>query len=265
MLIAACAISGNWFGTTPGCFSPQWENSMQPYAARRNQRNGNFYGTNPWSLVKQYRGTQIGLSSVHKDYPFRKLYCLYPLDALRSRIVYPESGWTICHTGRIVFGFRSLKPATKSDDPWPNKSSVTDWYDYQKTAWILEVAEAPPTTPHNAEKTDAIIKRESDQFHQTIKRGTVEVTHLADDNPAEPSMRYTSAISRKTLVIDAAEYPMPADGEGMLTADYPLLATYPDAASAPRLLQQQTQLNWLDGKGKPRYTIDYANWLQKGK
>ena len=54
----------------------------------------------------------------------------------------PDSGWTLCHTGRMIFAFRSLKPATLANDP-KTKGSITDWYDYKKTAWILEAVEAP--------------------------------------------------------------------------------------------------------------------------
>jgi hypothetical protein len=244
----------NWLGTQPGGFSPQWENSKQPYAERWNQRNARYYGTNPWSYVKQYRGTQIGLAAVPETYPFRQLYCAYPIKALRARIVKPESGWTLCHTGTTVFAFRPLKPTTKADDPSPDKSSITDWYDYRKTAWILEVTEAPTT---NGPKTDAIIADEMDRFHSTLLRAKVESTHLDDSDPQSATLSYTSPIHGKTLTLDAGIYPIPADGEGMSTNTYPILAAYPDAKSATRILQEKDTLNWLDGSGKPVFSKSF--------
>jgi hypothetical protein len=244
----------NWLSTQPGGFSPQWENSKQPYAERRNQRNARYYGINPWSYVIQYRGTQIGLSDVPESYPFRKLYCAYPINALRTRIVKPESSWTLCHTGTTVFAFRPLKPATKADDRSPDKSSITDWYDYRKTAWILEVAEAPTTS---GPKTDAIIADELDRFHNTLRRAKVATTHLDDSDPQSPTLSYTSPIHGKTLTLDAGVYPISADGEGMSTAAYPVLATYPDDKSAPRILHEKDTLNWLDGSGKPSFSKSF--------
>jgi hypothetical protein len=249
----------NWLGTQPGGFSPQWENSMQPYAARRNQRNARNYGTNPWSQVIQYRGTQIGLADVREGYPFRQLYCVYPMNVLRARIVKPDSGWTLCHTGSVVFAFRPLKPATKSADPWPDKSSLTDWYDYRKTAWILEAAEAPET---RGPKTDTTITGELERFHKTLLLAKIQVSHLDDADGKSPTLSYTSPIHGKTLILDASVYPVPADGEGMKIASYPLLATYPDKPEAPRIVQQKDQLLWLDANGKAILRHDFSDWLR---
>jgi hypothetical protein len=249
----------NWFGAESGGFSPQWENSAQPYADRRNQRNGRNYGLNPWSYVSQYRGTQIGLADVREGYPFRQLYCVYPLHSLRARVVKAASGWTLCHTGRVVFAFRALKRATKADDPWPDRSSLTDWYDYKKTAWILEVSEAPKTA---GVKTDAMIADELERFHRTLLRAQIEVAHLDDADKEAPTLSYTSPVSGKTLKLDAAVYPILADGEGVAINDYPVLATYPDQVAAPRILQQKDRLLWLDAKGKSTFGIGFTDWLR---
>ncbi|MFM2198981.1 MAG: hypothetical protein RLZZ505_2413 [Verrucomicrobiota bacterium] len=249
----------NWFGAKPGGFSPQWENSLQPYAARRNQRNARYYGTNPWSYVKQYRGTQIGLADVNEGYPFRQVYSSYPMDSLRARIVKPDTGWTLCHTGNVVFAFRSLKPPTKAADPWPNKSFLTDWYDYKKTAWILEAVEAPG---NGAAKTDGEISKELENFHQTLLRAKVTVANLDDAETKPPTLSYTSPIHGKTLTLDASVYPVPTDGEGMEVAKYPLLATYPEKPGAPRVIQEKDELRWLDGTGKTAFELTFADWLK---
>jgi hypothetical protein len=249
----------NWFGARTGGFSPQWENSMQPYADRRNQRNARYYGTNPWSYVMQCRGTQIGLSDVREGYPFRQLYCSYPMGALRSRRVKPGSGWTLCHTGNAVFAFRSLKPPTKAADPSPDASFLTDWYDYKKTAWILEAVEVPGNA---AAKTDADISVELERFHQFLLRAKVTVANLGDDESGPPAISYTSPIHGKTLTLDAAVYPVPVDGEGMEVNGYPVLATYPSEAAAPRVLQRKDGLLWFDGTGKPVWELRFADWVK---
>ena len=243
----------NWFGDKSGGFSPQWENSAQPYADRRNQRNGRNYGLNPWSYVIQCRGTQIGLADVREGYPFRKLYCTYLLDDLRARIVKPDSGWTLCHTGRVIFAFRSLKPATIANDP-KTTGALTDWYDYKKTAWILEVIEAPRP---GKTKTPTDITAELEEFHHTLLTAKAESTHLDDANKESPTLIYTSPVSGKTLKLDAAVYPVPADGEGVPISQYPLLATYPDEKSAPRIVQENDTLLWLDGSGKPELSYQF--------
>lgn len=238
----------NWFGPQGGGFSPQWQNSAQPYAGRRNQANGRYYGINPWSYVLQHRGTQIGLADVRTEYPFRKLYVSYPQDgSIVGKIHKAESGWTLCHTGRMIFAFRSLKPPTLSDDT-KTKGSVTDWYDYKKTAWILEAAEAPES---GSAKTPAMIQAELEKFHQTLLSAKTASTHLDDADKDPPTLAYTSPVSGKTLTIDASIYPLPADGEGVPITRYPLLATYPDDKSAPRILQEKDRLLWLNGAGKP--------------
>lgn len=251
----------NWFGAQAGGFSPQWENSLQPYAARRDQRNGRYYGTNPWSYVKQYRGTQIGLADVNEGYPFRQVYSSYPMDSLRARIVKAESGWTLCHTGNVMFAFRSLKPATKSADPWPNKSFLTDWYDYKKTAWILEAVEAPGNA---AAKSDAVIAKELDDFHQTLLQAKATATNLDDAESKPPTLSYTSPVHGKTLTLDASVYPVPTDGEGIDVAKYPLLATYPEKPGAPRVMQEKEELRWLEGMGKPALELRFADWVSPG-
>jgi hypothetical protein len=243
----------NWFGEQSGGFSPQWENSAQPYADRRNQRNGRNYGLNPWSHVLQYRGTQIGLADVREGYPFRQLYCSYPTSDLRTRIVKPNSGWTLCHTGRVIFAFRSLKPSTLANDP-KLAGYITDYYDYKKTAWILEVVEAP-----NPEKIKPLaeITSELEKLHDTLLSAKTESTHLDDADKESPTLTYTSPISGRTMKLDAAVYPVHADGEGMPTSQYPLLATYPDAKFAPRILQEKDTLLWLDGSGKPELSYQF--------
>jgi hypothetical protein len=238
----------NWFHEQPGGFSPQWRNSAQPYAGRRNQPNGRNYGLNPWSLVIQNRGTQIGLADVRDGYPFRELYVTYPLGDLRARIVKPDSGWTLCHTGRVVFAFRPLKPATKPNAPWPDKSHLTDHFDYKKTAWILEVAEAPGTP---GRKPDATIANELEQFHKTLVRAKIEATHLDDVDPQAPTLTYTSPVSGKTLRLDTATYPVPADGEGLAITDYPVLATYPDDSSAHAFFSKKTSCSGWTATATP--------------
>ena len=247
----------NWFGDQAGGFSPQWQNSAQPYAGRRNQLNGRNYGLNPWSYVLQYRGTQIGLSDVREGYPFRQLYTVYPTNDIRLRIVKPD-GWTLAHTGRVVFAFRSLKPPTKTGEAWPDKSSLTDRYDYKKTAWILEAVEAPEAA---AKKSDATIATELEQFHKSLLDAKTVASHLEDADKQPPSLSYTSPISGKTLTLDASVYPIPADGEGVPITAYPLLATYPDDKNAPRILQEENQLLWLGGDGKPVLSYDFSSWI----
>ena len=238
----------NWIGGNSGGFSPQWQNSAQPYAKRRDQPNGRYYGVNPWSYVLQHRGTQIGLADVREGYPFRKLYVSYPKDgSILEKIHKSDSGWTLCHTGDMIFAFRSLKPATLADDP-KTKGSITDWYDYKKTAWILEAVEAPQSAKT---KTPTEITAELEKIHRTLLTAKAESTHLEDADQESPTLTYTSPVSGRTLKLDAAIYPIPADGEGIPTSQYPLLATYPDAKSAPRILQEKDTLLWLDGSGKP--------------
>ncbi len=245
----------NWLGEKSGGFSPQWENSRQPYGGLRNQANARYYGTNPWSQVLQHRGTQIGLADVPDGYPFRKLYVSYPLQQLRARVVKPD--WTLCHTGRTVFAFRSLKPPTTAAEERAGQS--TDYYDYRKSAWILEVAEAPAAA---ARKSDATIASELERFHQTLLRAKIEVRGLEDASKDAPALGYTSPIHGKTLKLDSAVYPIPADGDGMAPADYPILATYPETKGAPRVLLDGQRLRSFDSAGKVLLDHDFRDWIK---
>jgi len=246
----------NWFADKPGAFSPQWEDSAQPYANRRNQPNAPYYGVNPWSYVLQCRGTQIGLSDVRETYPFRKLYVSYP-NSIRLRVAKPD-GWILCHTGAVMFAFRSLKPPTQAGTE-SGGAPLTDYYDYKRTAWILEVVEAPTAS---VTKTMETLARELDGFHKQLMGAAIQTSNLNDTDPSPPVLAYTSPITRKTLKLDSSVYPIPSDGEGMPLPNYPLLATYPDNPSAPRILHVGSKLQWLDGAGKPLHVIDAGTWLQ---
>ena len=245
----------NWLGEKPGGFSPQWENSRQPYGGLRNQANGRYYGTNPWSQVLQHRGTQIGLADVPDGYPFRKLYVSYPLQQLRARVVKPE--WTLCHTGRVVFAFRSLKPPTSA--PEERSGQATDYYDYRKSAWILEVAEAPAAA---ARKSDAAIAAELEAFHKTLLRAKIEARGLDDATREAPALSYTSPVGGATLKLDAGVYPIPADGEGVAPADYPVLGTFPAARGGSRVLQQDQRLRWFGPAGETLLDHDFRGWVE---
>jgi len=246
----------NWFADSTGGFSPQWENSAQPYAGRRNQVNGRYYGINPWSLVLQCQGTQIGLSDVRDGYPFRKLYATYPGDgAFRLRVTKPDTGWTLCHTGAMMFAFRSLKPPTLANDGKPG-GPLTDWYDYKKTAWILESVEAPETK----DKSDAALAAQLEAFHKRLLGARVHVTGLDDASPEKPTFTYTSPMTGKTMRLDAAVYPIPADGEGISTRNYPVLATYPELPNSPRMLHDNGVLQLFDAAGKPIFARNFTGW-----
>jgi len=250
----------NWTGGNSGGFAPQWQNSMQPYAGRRNKPNGNYYGLNPWSQVAQQEGTQIGLADVSEGYPFRQLYAIYPNDgSIRKRVFHAQSGWTICHTGGTLFAFRSLKPATQTAEPGPDKASTTDRFDYKKTAWILEVIDAPVSP---GTKPDAAIAAEMDHFHSKLLKARIETEHLDDADKIPPKFTYTSPVSGRSLHLDASIYPVPADGSGMAIEDYPVLATYPKATSAPSVRQTKEELLWLDDKGVPTLRRVFADWIK---
>ena len=245
----------NWLGRRPGGFSPQWENSRQPYAGRRNQANARYYGTNPWSMVLQNRGTQIGLADVPPGYPFRRLYATYDDGgSILLRVSKPESGWTICHTGNVMFAFRSLKAPTKAKDGKAG-GPITDWYDYKKTAWLLEVVEAPPTSQ---EKSPQVLASEVEGFHRTLLGAKVEAKNLQDSSPEPPVITYTSPVSNKAMTLDGGRYPLAIDGEGMALKDYPVIGTYPERPGSPRLMQVRDRLMWLGADGQPTLVRDFG-------
>jgi hypothetical protein len=165
--------------------------------------------------------------------------------------------WTLCHTGRTVFAFRSLKPPTTAADERAGQS--TDYYDYRRTAWILEVADAPPAA---ARKSDATIHAELDRFHQTLLRAKIEARGLDDAAKEAAVVSYTSPISGKTLKLDSSVYPIAADGEGMPLADYPVLGTYPESKEVPRVLQADQRLRWFDAAGGTRLDHDFRGWVK---
>jgi hypothetical protein len=246
----------NWFGPTPGAFSPQWENSAQPYGSRRNQRNGAFYGTNPWSLVQQYRGTQIGLADVREGYPFRKMYVSWDR-AIRLRIDDP-SGWQLCHTGGMMFAFRPLKPPTaKGLSGWAGGNF--DEFDYRKTAWLLESAEPPG----NKDRSSETLRKELNGLLERLRNAAPQASHLDDADPKPPVLSYTSPLTGKTLRIDAAIFPIPTDGEGMPIADYPVLATYPIDEKRPRLINEKGVLRVLDAHGREVLRRSFDDWISK--
>ena len=154
-----------------------------------------------------------------------------------------------------MFAFRSLKQPTQTSDG-KSGGAVTDSYDYKKNAWILETAEAPASK----DRSDAALMAQLETFHQQLKAAKVEATGMEDASPDKPTLTYTSPISGKPLKIDFSVYPIPVDGEGMPTRDYPLLGTYPEKAGAPRMLQQKGKFQWFDAAGKVLLVRDFSAW-----
>lgn len=146
------------------------------------------YGENPYHRVMQHNKTVLGVYNVPTTYIQGKRYRIYvPFSkkGIKKRI--ESDGWVFCHTGTMLFAFKSLEPYT-----W--ESSIFDVKDHdvltlqdelcRKGGWILETSEIEP-----AYKADTR-EEELELFKNAILSRTV--IEKIDYESGNPAIRYTS-------------------------------------------------------------------------
>lgn len=146
------------------------------------------YGENPYHRVMQHNQTAIGVYNVPTSYIQGKRYRIYvPFTQRGIKERMEEDGWVFCHTGTMLFAFKTLEPYT-----WSNSDFTVENHDVltledtscRKGAWVLETSEIEP------EYTAATRSEELELFKKAVlARTKIEKQDYSSNKPA---VKYTS-------------------------------------------------------------------------
>ncbi|MBX9187956.1 T9SS type A sorting domain-containing protein [Bacteroides sp. K03] len=146
------------------------------------------YGENPYHRVMQYEKAAVGVYNVPTTYIQGKRYRIYvPFTkrGIKERI--EADGWIFCHTGTMLFAFKTLEPYT-----WANTDFVVSNHDVltledtscRKGAWVLETSEIEP------EYKAATRSEELELFKNAVLTKTK--IEKQDYTTSKPAVKYTS-------------------------------------------------------------------------
>ncbi len=175
----------NWKSNTPdSVFSVCQDNPGRPRDMVN--RNDFGYGENPFHRVFQHENTMIGIYNVPESYIGGKRYQIYVPFTKRGIVKRVEAdGWILCHTGSMMFAFRTLEPYVwnKFDSPkgLPRNYDVLSLLDTscRKGAWILECTEITP------ELQGSNVNEELGKFKQLIlKKAKISTRNYDSSRPS---------------------------------------------------------------------------------
>lgn len=133
-----------WKSETKHCvFSVCQDNPERPTDLRN--RNPFGYGENPFHRVFQHKTVTLGVYSVPEDYldgKYHQIYVPFSKRGINTHI--EKDGWVFCHTGTMMFAFRTLAPYV-----WNKAIFAQEGYEILSPAdknlrsgrWILETTE----------------------------------------------------------------------------------------------------------------------------
>lgn len=139
----------SWRSTVAECvFSVCQDNPERP--AEKIRVNALGYGENPFHRVLQKNKAAIGIYNVPKDYnnngdKLFRLYVPFSQKGIQKRI--EKNGWVICHTGNMIFAFKTTQPYTWATDSYKIKNHdvlILKDEKCRKGSWILETTEITP-------------------------------------------------------------------------------------------------------------------------
>lgn len=146
------------------------------------------YGENPYHRVMQNKKAAVGVFNVPEDYLEGKRYQLYvPFTEEGIKLRKETDGWVFCHTGSMMFAFRTLEPYTwqkgSYDIPKCDILMLSD-KKARKGAWILETTEV--TKEYKSESID----KELNKFVQKVlDKSRFE---FSDSDLKHPVLKYKS-------------------------------------------------------------------------
>jgi hypothetical protein len=136
----------SWRSTVPECvFSVCQDNPDRP--AEKIKVNALGYGENPFHRVLQQNKAAIGIYNVPTEYNSNgdKLYRVYvPFSKKGIQKQIEKNGWVICHTGSIMFAFKSTEPYKWAKNQYQIKNHdvlVLEDDSCRKGSWVLETTE----------------------------------------------------------------------------------------------------------------------------
>lgn len=147
------------------------------------------YGENPYHRVMQSKGAAIGITNVPTTYLNNNRYQLYvPFTRyIKSRMV--SDNWVFCHTGSMMFAFRTIEPFTLMTSRMPYNVPGCDLLMFtdqttHKGSWILQ------TTEITDDLRGATVEDELNNFKiKLLAKTSFETVNYSSETP---ELRYTS-------------------------------------------------------------------------
>lgn len=192
--------------TTGKCFFTVCQDNPERPTDAVNQ-NGIGYGENPYHRVLQYKGTAIGITNVPTTYLDDNRYRMYvPFtnEGIKAR---HDKEWIFCHTGNMMFAFRTVEPFTIGGRlPFSVSGCTVLMFNpttTHKGSWILE------TTEITDDLKGADMDEELDKFEaKLLANSNIETLNYLSDYPR---LRYTSMSGD---VLDLTYFPPTEDYSG---------------------------------------------------
>lgn len=136
----------SWRSTVAECvFSVCQDNPERPVDKTRVNALG--YGENPFHRVLQKNKAAIGIYNIPTDYNSNgdKLFRLYvPFSKKGIQKLIEKNGWVLCHTGSMMFAFKTTEPFQWAKDQYQIKNQdvlVLKDETCRKGSWVLETTE----------------------------------------------------------------------------------------------------------------------------
>ena len=141
-----------WQSTNSACaFSVCQDNPASPTDTIN--RNIAGYGENPYGRVLQMKKAVVGLYNVPITYLSGNMYRLYAPFTKNGILLRMENkgGWILCHTGTMMFAFKTIEPYQWNNPLNPSEFSLSG-YDIltladtnaRRGGWMMETTEISP-------------------------------------------------------------------------------------------------------------------------
>jgi len=173
----------SWRSKVAECvFSVCQDNPERP--AEKIRVNALGYGENPFHRVLQKSTAVIGVFNVPIDYnnngdKLFRLYVPFSQKGIQKRI--EKNGWVICHTGTMMFAFKTTQLYTWAKDRYKIKNHdvlILKDEKCRKGSWILETTEIKPDI--KGQNMD----EELNNFASKLERLTeVKIVNYDSENP----------------------------------------------------------------------------------
>lgn len=152
--------------------------------------NGIGYGENPYHRVLQHKNAAIGITNVPTSYLNGNRYQLYvPFTRIGIKLRIEADSWVLCHTGSMMFAFKTIEPFTVLTGRMPYNVPNCDLLMFtdqttRKGSWILQATEI------TADLQGATLEEELEKFRVKLLVNTNISTINYSSNT--PQLQFTS-------------------------------------------------------------------------
>jgi hypothetical protein len=146
------------------------------------------YGENPYHRVMQHEKAAIGVYNVATSYIQGKRYRIYvPFSKKGIKHRVESDGWVFCHTGTMMFAFKTLEPTTWQSTRFDVKDhDVLTLQDTtsRKGSWVLETTEITEKFKAGSREEELNLFK-----NEVLTKTSIQTVNYNTDSP---TLKYTS-------------------------------------------------------------------------